>query len=333
MGAGAPSVVIHVNETGNLLWLFQKKLARLIFVLIQKTDPSRLTHLSPYHPVAATSPVARPTQPKGPRACHTPHHHSAMLGETGYQTRGIVIATKIYSLLRSLKPATYDEISPKVGYWIEYALTEQSVTADELADQLSSTMWDVRDSNTDVARFFKEFHDAPHRSKQARSFIDSFCSRVLLTFAAASAEDLGKWYTNSTFKIATTGGEGFVRAASLVGHLIECGVLDRKLVRRHLIKPLIAHHYTDRDCVPQKYYRVAAIFQLLTAAGDTLLQRLLDPEDVQVCFETLNSEIPSGRVPGLDAEKLQVRYAPCSGTPHHDPIFLFRGSVEPTPDI
>ena len=44
-----------------------------------------------------------------------------------------------------------------------------------------------------------------------------------------------------------------------------------------------------------------AIYQLLVTAGNTLLQGLLGPEDVQACFETLGSGA------GFDAEKLQVR--------------------------
>jgi len=254
-----------------------------------------------------------------------------MSGGTGYHNRGIVIGTKISSLLSALEPTTYDEISPKIEYWIEYALTEQSVNAGDFVDQLSSMMWDHRSSNADVARFLKEFHDAPHRSEQAKSVVDNLCSRLLLSFAAASAEDLTLWYRNNAFKIATQGGEGFVRAASFVGHLIECGMLDRKLVRRHLVKPLIAHHYTDCDRIP-KSFRVEAIYQLLAAAGNTLLQGLLKPEDVHVCFETLNSEIPSGIVVGLDAEKLAVRCAACSSASHRDLFFLFRTFAKPTPN-
>jgi len=240
-----------------------------------------------------------------------------MSGGTGYHNRGIVFAAKISNLLRSLDWATCREISPKVEYWIDYALTEQSVNADDLVDQLSPMMWENRSSDPHVVRFLKEFHDAPHRSEQARSFVDNFCSRVLRSFAAASAEDLGRSYRSDVFKIAACGGEGFVRAASLVGHLIEFGLLDRKLVRRHLIKPLITHQYTGRD-YQHKSFRARAIYQLLVIAGRTLLQGLLEPEDVRVCFETLNSEIPSGGVVGLDADTLSVTCGAYSNALHRD---------------
>jgi len=261
--------------------------------------------------ISSDTPQLQVAHYTGPRARHTPHRHSTMSGGTGYHNRGIVFAAKISNLLRSLDWATCREISPKVEYWIDYALTEQSVNADDLVDQLSPMMWENRSSDSHVVRFLKEFHDAPHRSEQARSFVDSFCSRVLRSFAAASAEDLGRSYRSDIFKIAACGGEGFVRAASLVGHLIECGLLNRKLVGRHLIKPLIAHQYTGRD-YQHKSFRARAIYQLLVVAGRTLLQGLLEPEDVRVCFETLNSEIPSGGVVGLDADALSVTCGACS---------------------
>jgi len=231
---------------------------------------------------------------------------ATMPAEAGYHNRGTVIGTKIFDLLRSLGPATYDEVSPKIEFWIEWALTELTVNADDLVDQLSSTIWDIRGSDAEVARFLKEFRDAPHRSEQARPFVDNLCPRFLRLFATASAEDLTSWNKYTTYKLAKWGGEGFVRAASLVGHLIECGVLDHELVRQYLIKPLIAHHYTDNG-IAHKYFRAGAIYQLFVAAGNTLLQGLLKTEDVQVCFETLDFEVPLQRVVGLDAGKLQVR--------------------------
>jgi len=191
------------------------------------------------------------------------------------------------------------------------------VDVGDLVDQLSCMTWRMnRSSDADVARFLKEFRDALHRSEQARSFVDGLCSRVLQLFAAASAEDLEFEDYCSTDKVARSGGGGFVCAASLVGHLIECGMLGHELVRRHLIKPLISHHYTDRDDYRHKYFRAAAIYKLLTIAGNVLLRGLLKPEDVRVCLEILDSEIPSGRVAGLDGEKLQVRCATCSGGSH-----------------
>ena len=252
---------------------------------------------------------------------HVPATLSAltMSGETkaGYHNRGSVIGTKIHNLLSSLGPATYDEVSAKIEFWIEWAFMEQSVNADDLVDQLSSTIWDTRSSDADVARFLKEFRDAPHRSEQARSFVDSLCLRVLRLFAAASAEDLASWNQYATYKVARWGGEGFVRAASFVGHLIECGVLGRELVRRYLVKPLIAHHYANH-CGTHEYFRASAICQLFIAAGSTLLKGLLEPEDVQVCFETLNFEIPHGRVAGLDAVILRVRLGTRPDASHHN---------------
>ena len=245
-----------------------------------------------------------------------------MSEESGYLNRGIVIGTKISNLLRSLGLTTYDEVSPKIGYWIEYALAEQSVNPDDLVDQLSATAWVGYSSDADAARFLKEFRDAPHRSEKARSLVNGLCSRILQLFAAASAEDVALWTRYSNYKIAKWGGESLVYAASLVGHLIECGVLDHELVRRHLIKPLIAHHYPDNDNVHHKSYRATAIYKLLAAAGTTLLQGFLDPGDVQVCFETVDSQISSGA--------LEVGFTTCSNVLHHDLNFSVRNFATST---
>jgi len=234
-----------------------------------------------------------------------------MSGEPGYHNRGIAIGAKIRGLLCALRPSTYDEISPKIGYWIEYALTKQSMDASDLAERLSPLAWNKRGpkANGTIAKFLKEFRDAPQRSEEARSCIDGLCSRVLRWFAAASAEDPIPWNGFGAGKVARQGGEGFVNAASFVGHLIERGMLDHELLRLHLIKPLITHHYTDGDNVEHKSFRAAAIHQLLVAAGNILLQGLIEPEDVQVCLETLDSQIPLGGVVGLNAGKLTVRRA------------------------
>ena len=248
---------------------------------------------------------------------------------TGYHNRGIVIATKISNLLRSLGTTTYDEISPKVEYWIDCALTEQSVNADDLVDHLSSTIWDGHGSDADVARFLKEFRDTPNRSEQARTFVDSLCSRIFRLFVAASAEDLPSWHRDRTYKIARLAGQGFVHAASLVGQLIKYDMLDGEFVPQHLVKSLISHHYTDPDDV-SKSPRAGAIYQLLIAVGDTLLQGILKPEDVRVCFEILDSEIPHRKV-ALDAGKLQVRCAARSGASHRNLTYLVRNFVMSTP--
>ena len=250
--------------------------------------------------------------PHTPRAPATlPTIPTTMSEKSGYHNRGIAIGAKISNLLHSLGPATYHGVSPKIEFWIEYALTEQSVDPDDLAERLSRSAWGTRsfESNAAIARFLKEFRDGPHRSEQARSWVDLLCSRVVRWFSAAAAEDLVPWNGVTEGKVASWGGESFTNAASFVGHLIECGVLDREFVRRHLVKPLVAHQYVDNGNVHHKSFRAAAIYQLFAIAGNTLLQGLIEPEDVQVCLETLNSEIPSRRVAGLDAGKLQVRCA------------------------
>ena len=256
-----------------------------------------------------------------------------MSGESGYHNRGIAISAKISSLLRCLGPATYDSVSPKIEFWIKYALAKQSVDPDDLAKRLSSMAWDSSsfESNAAIARFFSEFRDAPHCPEQARFFIDGLCSRVLRWFAAAAAENLIPWNGYPAGKVANWGGGGFVNAASFVGHLVEGGVLDHELVREHLIEPLIAHHYAENDGGNHKYFRAAAIYQLFAAAGNTLLRGLLEPKDVQVCFEMLSSEIPFGRVTGLDAGKLQVRCATRSIPSHRNLTCLVRNSAKSTP--
>jgi len=249
------------------------------------------------------------------RVRHTLRHNlQTMSGEAGYHRRGIAIGAKICRLLLSLGPSTYDEISPMIEYWIEYALTEQSVDVDDLVEQVSHWVWDQRSSESDAAAatFLKEFRDAPHRSEEARSFVDRLCSRVLLWFAAASAEDPEPWNGSNAGRVARWGGGGWVTTALSIGHLVERGLLNRGFVRRHLVKPLITHRYVDDVDVHQKSFRAEAIYHLFTAAN-TLLQGLVEPEDVQVCFKTLESEIPFGRVVGLDAVKLQVRCATRSG--------------------
>jgi len=210
-----------------------------------------------------------------------------MSEETGHHQRGVAIGTKISNLLRSFGPATYDEISPKVQYWIDCALTEQSVNVHDLVDQLSSTIWNGRSSDADIVW---EFHDTPNHS-EARTFVNSLCSRVFRLFVAASAEDPPSWNWRSTHKVARLAGEGFVCAASLVGQLAKCGMFDDELVR-HLVKSLISHHHADGDNVQFKSFRAGVIYQFLVAVGGALLQGLLEPEDVRVCFETLDSEIP-----------------------------------------
>jgi hypothetical protein len=101
-----------------------------------------------------------------------------------------------------------------------------------------------------------------------------------------------------------------------VGHLIESGLLSHELVRRHLVKPLIVHFYFDHNNARNsgEAVRANAIYSLFIAAGGTLLQGLLKPEDVQVCFEILETRISLGEIEGLEtlrAAKLNVRCDSC----------------------
>jgi len=257
--------------------------------------------------------------------------YTTMSEESGYHNRGIVIAAKISNLLCSLKPSTYDEISPKLGYWIEHALTEQSVDADDLVERLSPLAWaGGPESNQAITRFLKQFRDTPSRSEEARSFVVRLCSRVFRWFAAASAENLAPWDGVFAGKVTRWGGGSFIQAASFVGHLIECGVLDRELVRRHLIKPLISHHYTDINDVGRAF-RVMAIYELFVVARNTLLRGLLEPEDVQVCFEMLNPQIRIHGVAAMDPRNLDVRRDTHSGASRRNLTYLVRIFARFTP--
>ena len=242
----------------------------------------------------------------------------------GYHNCKAVLATKIRDLLRDLGPSTHDEIAPIIEYWIEYGLTEQFTTIVDLVELVSPVAWDTHGSPSDISRFLKEFRDAPHRSEQARSFVDKLCERVLRWFAAASAEGLQVWTGRETNRVARVGGEGFMRAASFVGHLIERGLFSHELVRRHLVKPLIALHYTDND-VTERYFRAMAIYKLFIAAKNTLLQGLLEPEDVQACFKALDAHINTrigfshrAALVGPDAAMIKVRCSICPGATYLD---------------
>jgi len=236
-----------------------------------------------------------------------------MSRENGYHNHQNTIVSKIYHFFYSLDPSTYDEVAPKVEFWIEYAFTEHSVTVDELVEQVSCVAWYNNNSRASVVRFLKEFRDAPHRSEQAKSFVDELCPYILRWFAAASAEDLSveSGFYSSSGKVTVGGGPGFIHAASFVGHLIEWGLLSDELVRRHLVKPLIAHHYGDRQDV-QRSFRAMAVYQLFAAARNSLLQGLLEPEDIQACFKTLDTKISLDKVEGPDPAKLNVQ---CSTYP------------------
>jgi hypothetical protein len=100
----------------------------------------------------------------------------------GYHNRKTYIGPKIRSLLISLtnEPSKYDEIAPKIEYWIEYVLREDFLTIDELVEGVSYVAWEQGGSFANVAKFLKEFRDAPHRSEHARSFVTRMCSHVTL---------------------------------------------------------------------------------------------------------------------------------------------------------
>jgi hypothetical protein len=56
----------------------------------------------------------------------------------GYHNRQLALAAKIRALLCSLSPSTYEEIAPNIEYWIEYGITEQFTTIDDLVERVSS---------------------------------------------------------------------------------------------------------------------------------------------------------------------------------------------------
>ena len=246
------------------------------------------------------------------------HGHPSRLSITmsarrnGYHNRNLFLPSKINNLFCSLKPSTYTEVAPKIGFWIEYALAEHSTTVDDLVQEVSLVAWSFYyDSFPSAARFLKEFRDTPNRSEQAKLFVDELCPHVLRWFAAASAENLSMNRGDSfgSWRVTVNGGEGFINAASFVGYLVEWGLLSNELVQRHLIKPLVAHQYYegDRDDV-QRSIRAMAIFRLFAAARNSLLQGLLDPEDVQACFKTLDAKITLKEIAGPDPTKLNVWY-------------------------
>ena len=220
-----------------------------------------------------------------------------------YDNRGTIVSNRIYWLFSILDTPTYDEVAPKIAYWIELALTQQLTTVDQLVEHVSRIAW-TRHSSASFARFLQEFRDSPRRSAQARSFVIDLCTRIFRWFAAASTEDLVTDWNSCS--VAMNGGCGFVEAASSVGNLTECGLLDHGLVRLHLIKPLTAHYYSSPETLAEPV-RANAICQLFAVAGSTLVHGLLEPEDVQVCFELLEIHLSRyGMTMGLSRTKLEV---------------------------
>jgi hypothetical protein len=226
---------------------------------------------------------------------------------SGPNGRGNLISLKIRSLLISLtnKPPDYDQIARKIEYWIEYVLRAHFTTVHELVEGVSCVAWEDGGSYASIAQFFREFHDAPHRSEQARSFITQLCPYVLRWFAIASVESLTiEWWGGEIAN--NSGGNGFARAASFVGHLIDRSLLSQELVQQHLVGPLINHCYYGSQKHQWEPPRASAIYQLFIAAGGTLLQGLLEAEDVRLCFETLDAQSTAGTIVGYDAARVKV---------------------------
>ncbi|KAF9646044.1 hypothetical protein BDM02DRAFT_319686 [Thelephora ganbajun] len=176
------------------------------------------------------------------------------------------------------------------------------MTVDELVKGISDVAWHDGGSYASVGRFLKEFHDAPHRSEQARSFVIQMCSRLLRWFGIASVEDFQMDWKDRKYLMG--GGRGFIRVASLVGYLIEWGLLSHDLVRQHLVKPLTNHYYHNTGS-DSEIVRTNAIYQLFIAVGNTLVQGLLEAEDVRVCFEMLDAQASAKKISGFDAAKLK----------------------------
>ena len=232
---------------------------------------------------------------------------SYRLTTMSFQSCGVCVSNQICFLFSWLDsgPETYDEVAPKIEYWIELALTKQFITVDKLVEDISALAWDTSCCPASFVRFLREFLDSPRRSTQARSFVGELCTRIFLWFAAASADDLYMDRYESSVTIG--GGYGFVEAALFVGHLIQRGLLDHDLVRLHLVKPLTAHYYFLPD-TPAETVRANAICALFDVAGCTLVQGPLEPEDVRVCFEIMGAQSSRpGGIKELSAARLEVR--------------------------
>ena len=243
----------------------------------------------------------------------------------GYHHHQYVLATNISDLLCALGPSTYDEVAPKIEYWIEHVITESFMTADDLAERLSPSAWKLVPENhrSAISRFLKEFQDAPSRSKEAKSFVDSFCFRILRWFMVALADSVPISESSFDESVVLDGAKGLICAASFVGHLIERDLLSRELVRRYL-KTLAPGYNGNRKLNGVCYgmdlvVRASAIYQLFTTAGNTLLQGLLEPGDVQICFEILNAQrrgIVGPDTRKIDSPKLDVRCSPFLDASH-----------------
>lgn len=225
----------------------------------------------------------------------------------GYHNCKNTFFTNIRGLLCNLRPSTYDEVAPKIEYWIEYVIVEQFATPKDLAEEISLVAWHCHDFDSEVPRFLKEFRHGPHRSDQARAFVDEFCLRVLRWFAAASADNFNM--DDRSGSVPSGGGNGFIRAATFVGGLAKRGLLSREHVQWHVIKPLTL--YNKERTILDPTIRANAIYKVFVTAGDTLLRGLLEPRDVQVCFEILDAQISSSSsgIVGFDQARFNVQYS------------------------
>lgn len=122
----------------------------------------------------------------------------------------------------------------------------------------------VKQSRASVAHLLKEFRDAPHRSEQAKSFVDELRPYVLRRFVVASAEDLS----------------------------MDPGIYSSGLRLEGMAS------YTRRRLLD------ISLNGAFATARNSLLQGLLEPEDIQVCFETSDTKISLNEIVGLDAAKL-----------------------------
>jgi hypothetical protein len=67
------------------------------------------------------------------------------------ENRQLVLAANICNLLCDLDPSTYDEITPKIEFWIDYVLDERFMTTTDLVDRVSFVAWDSRDSQSGIS--------------------------------------------------------------------------------------------------------------------------------------------------------------------------------------
>jgi hypothetical protein len=234
----------------------------------------------------------------------------------GYDKCKGVLIGNLTSLLYSLRTSTYYDLAPKIEYWIEYIITEQFTTPEGLAELLSPMAWQCYGRNAEIPRFLKEFRDSPNHSEQMRSFVDVLCLRVLRWFASASADSFTMDSYTGSIPDSGSAGAGFIRVAYFLGCLIKHGLLSYELVRWHVIKPLTLYNKNHPNL--NLAITASAIYQLLAAAGNTLLEGFLEPGDVRACFDTVDPQVPSkcSGIAGFDAEKFSVRTVYFITMPH-----------------